>query len=222
MKRLLFIIAFMPSVLFAQIGEIKTHEKPGEFIYHCVYHDKPSDKYWLHAQSDNRYETKVMRVFLGNNSTEAVKSLANFLDAFNNLGTQFELGDCTFIVATSGSFIRVLNRGQLEYTAGNYYIQRANVDEAIVYLINSRGAAVGQAAVYVENITKGKLRVFLTDYNTSAYISFNTNLKPYLARKYNQNDRLDDADVCALADAIESNQIPRSRFITEICLQIQK
>lgn len=218
MKKLFLFLAMLPSVLFAQIGEIKTHEKPGEFIYSCVYHDKPSDRYYLHAQSDNQFEDKVVRYLLGTNSTEAVKSLSNFLTALNNPGTQFELGQYTFIVATSGSFVRVLNRGALEYSAGNYYIQKINIENAIIYLVNSRSAEAGRVVFYADNLSAGKLKFYMLDYGVKdGWLNFNCNLRPYLNKKYKKGEALSAEDVCTLREAMHNKQIMHSNILECQC-----
>lgn len=222
MKKILLFIVLLPLMTSAQIGQIQTHEKPGEFIWNCVYHDKPSDTYYLHAQSDNKFEDKTLKLKIGDNSTDAAKSLANFLAAFGNAGTQFEIDDCTFIVATSGNFIRVLNRGRLEYTAGNYYIQKKDVHEAIIFLINSRGADVGAGYVYADDLRKGKMHVWLKDYAINVFLNCKSNLKPYMSRKYKDGEVMDASDVCSLADAIERGEVLRSPFITGICSDILK
>lgn len=222
MKKILLFIAMIPVLVFAQIGQIQTHEKPGEFIRNSVYHDKPSDIYYLHAQSDNQFESKTLKLKIGDNSTDAAKSLANFLAAFGNTGTQFEIDDCTFIVATSGNFVRVLNRGRLEYTAGNYYIQKKDVHEAIIFLINSRGADVGTGYVYADDLKNGKMHVWLKDYAISVFLNCKSNLKQYMSRKYKAGELMDASDVCALADAIDRGEVLSSPFITGICSDIRK
>ena len=217
MKKLLLLCCLLPLAVMAQIAPIKTQEKPGEFIWRCVYHDKPSDTYYLHAQSDNQFEDKVMRVKLGDNSTEAVQSLANFLAAFNDAGKQFTVGTCTFIVATSGNFVRVLNRGQLEYTAGNYYIQKQNIKEAIVFMVSNRGADAGRTVFYADNLSAGKLRFYLMDYNCDGWLNFNSNLKPFLSNKYKKGEALKKEDVCALRSAMMNGQILHSNILECQC-----
>ena len=219
MKKILLILALLPSVLLAQIAPIQTHEKPGEFIHRCVYHDKPSDSYYLHAQSDNQFEDKVARVFLGSDATAAVESLANLLKAFNDAGTQFEVGRYTFIVSTDGTFARLLNRGALEYTAGNYYVTKQNIQSAIVFIVSSRGAKAGRAIIYADKLSAGKLRFYMTDYCVDGWLNFNANLKPFLSGKYKKGDALSDDDVCALRAAMVSGQILHSKIIEDQCAE---
>lgn len=213
MKKILLILAMLPIVAMAQIAPIKTQEKPGEFICHCVYHDKPSDTYYLHAQSDNQFEDKVMRIKIGDNATEAAQSLANFNDA----GKQFKLGTCTFIVATTGTFMRVLNRGQLEYTAGNYYIQKQHVKEAIIFLVANRDADAGKVMFYADNLSNGKLKFYLMNYKCDGWLNFNGNLKPYLSKKYKEGEALSKKDVCALSTAMKNGQILHSNILEGQC-----
>lgn len=221
MKKILLFAALLPAILFAQIGQIQTHDKPGEFIWHCVYHDKPSDKYYLHAQSDNQYEDKVLRIFLGDNSTDAAKSLSNFLAAFANAGTQFEIGGYTFVVATTGTFVRALNRGGLQYSAGNYYIQKQHIEDAIIFLANSRQADAGRCMFFADNLSAGKLKFNMLDYGVKdGWLNFNTNLKPFLSGKYKRGDALSDDDVCSIRTAILNGQLPKGNIIitqTNLC-----
>lgn len=208
MKQVILLLSTLPSILFAQIGQIQTHEKPGEFIYSCVYHDKPSDSYYLHSQSDNQFEDDVLRVFLGKNSTDAVQSLANFLAAFANEGTQFELSGYTFIVATSGTFVRVLNRGRLQYTAGNYYIYKKNIEDAIVFLTNSRGADAGRCIFYADKLSEGKLKFDMLDYGViNAWLNFKTDLRPFTSKRYIHGDVISDDDICNMRKAMLDNQL---------------
>ena len=219
MKKILLLLVFLPLFATAQIGQIQTQEKPGEFIWHCVYHDKPSDTYYLHAQSDNQFESKVMRIRIGGNATEAAQSLANLLSAFKNAGQQFKLESCTFIVATSGTFMRVLNHGQLEYTAGNYYIQKQNVIDAIWFIVNHRGGDIGVVSLYVTNAHSGKMAVKMQSYGVDGELNFKKNLKPYLSKKYASGELVSDEDVCRMSDAIEAGELLSSHIITEMCKQ---
>lgn len=222
MKKFLLILAMLPVVVMAQIAPIKTQEKPGEFIWNCVYHDKPSDTYYLHAQSDNQFETKTLKLQIGTNATEAAQSLANFLAAFKDAGKQFTIGSCTFIVATSGNFVRVLNRGKLEYTAGNYYIQKQNVIDAIWFIVNHRGGDIGVVSLYVTNANAGKMAVKFQSYGIDGVLNFKKSLKPYLSRKYKSGELVSDEDVCRMSDAIEAGELLSSHIITSMCAEIRK
>ena len=219
MKKILLILAILPIFAKAQIGPIKTQDKPGEFIWNCVYHDKPSDTYYLHAQSDNQFEDKVMRIKIGDNATEAAQSLANLLVAFNDAGKQFSLGTCTFIVANTGTFLRVLNRGQLEYTAGNYYIEKQHVIDAIWFIVNHRNGDIGVVSLYVTNVYAGKMAVKFQSYGIDGVLNFKKNIKPYLSRNYASGEIVSDEDVCRLSDAIEAGKLLRSHIITSMCAQ---
>ena len=221
MKHLLSIVLLVTSLAtFAQITPIHAHEKTGEFIWHCVYRDKPSNTYYLHAQSNNQFEDRVVRIRLGNTATEAVLSLVNFLDAFKNSGQQFEIKNYTFIVATTGDFIRVLNRGGLEYTAGDYYIQKQNIVNAIWFIVNHRSADIGSVALYVVNANKGEIAVKLQSYGVDGELNFKKSIKSYLSHKYTSGELITNEDICRLSDAIHEGELLSCRIITEMCKQI--
>lgn len=222
MKNFLLLCCLLPLAVMAQIGQIQTQEKPGEFIWNCVYHDKPSDTYYLHAQSDNQFEDKVVRVRLGGNATEAAQSLANFLAAFNDAGKQFTLETYTFIVATSGNFMRVLNRGGLAYSAGDYYIQKQHVIDAIWFIVNHRGGDIGTVSLYVTNANAGKMAVKLQSYGIDGVLNFKTSLKPYLSRKYTSSELVSDEDVCRINDAIMEGKLLPSHIISNMCADVRK
>lgn len=222
MKYLIIIILFITSLTsFAQITPIQAHEKPGEFIWNCVYRDKPTNTYYLHAQSDNQFEDRTVKVLLGNTATEAVVSLVNFLDAFKNIGKQFELKSYTFIVATTGDFIRVLNRGTLKFTAGNYYIQKQNIINAIWFIVNHHNCDIGTVELHLINANQGKIAVKLQSYGVDGELNFKKNIKPYLSHKYQSGDLVSDEDICRLSEAIHNGQLLSSRIITEMCKQVR-
>ena len=200
--------------MFAQIGQIQTHEKPYEFISHVVYHDLKTDTYYLHAQSNNQYEDEVVRVKLGDDLTTVAESLGNLLATCSNIDQQFELGGYTFVVWSLG--LQVLNRGALRYTAGEYYIFKDNIAGAIFAMVD-RGAELGSVKLKADDIKKGKLIAYLQKYDISVPLGFRTDLRPLFAQTYRPNDVLTESDVCVLADAIRERRVPDSNIVTRMC-----
>lgn len=214
MKRLLLFLCCLPFIASAQIAPIQTHEKPYEFISHCVYHDLNTGTYFLHAQSNNQYEDEVVRVRLGDDLTEVAESLGNLLAACSNIDQQFELGGYTFVVWSLG--LQVLNRGALRYTAGEYYIAKDNIAGAIFTMVD-RGAELGEVKLKADDLKKGKLLAYLKKYDITVPLGFRTDLRQVLTGRYRPDDVLSDDDICILADAIRAKTLPYSNILTRMC-----
>ena len=214
MKRLLLFLCCLPCIAWAQIAPIQTHEKPYEFISHCVYHDLNTGTYFLHAQSNNQYEDEVVRVRLGDDLTEVAESLANLLAACANTGQQFELGAYTFTVMSDR--LQVLNSGTLRYAAGEFYIFRDNIAGAIFSMVD-RGAELGDVKLKADDMKKGKLLAYLKKYDITVPLGFRTDLRKLVTGNYRPDEVLSADDICILADAIRAKTLPYSNIVTRMC-----
>lgn len=216
MKKILFLLALLPCLLHAQIGQIQTKEKPYEFITNIVFHDKTTDTYYLHCQSDNQFEDDVIRVKIGESLDESVASFVNLLAVFQSVGEQFDLGRYTFNI--KASYIQAVKKGDLYYTAGEYRINDYQIKNAIKKMI-LLGADPGRITIEVPELglVGGKLVAHLVDYNFDVKIELGTNLKQYLARRYETGELLDPQDICALNAAMDRGEITVNRYIMSAC-----
>lgn len=196
MKKILLILAMLPIVAMAQIAPITTKEKPYEFIKNVVYFDKQTNIYYLHAQSDNQFEEKVVRYKIGNTPTEAVQSLVNLCATFENYGEQFDLG--TYTLRIEKSWLQFVKKGDLYYTAGEYRIAKSNLEEAMKELLTNRGANPGHVTIKANTPEKGIMNAFFDDYGFKVALYMDTDLTSILSHSYEFEDVLDDNDVCAL------------------------
>lgn len=216
MKKTLFLLSFLPCLLHAQIGPVQTKEKPYEFITNIVFHDKTTDTYYLHCQSDNQYENEVIRVKIGDNLDESVASFVNLLAVFQSVGEQFDLGRYTFNI--KATYIQAVKKGDLYYTAGEYRINDYQIKNAIKKMI-LLGADPGRITIEVPDygLVSGNLIAHLVDYDYNIKIALGTNLKQYLARRYETGELLDSQDVCALKAAMDRGELTVNRYIVSAC-----
>ncbi|MBR0544370.1 MAG: hypothetical protein IIW98_08015, partial [Bacteroidaceae bacterium] len=114
MKKTLLFIAVLPSILFAQIGQIQTHEKPYEFVVGSkIYRKVATDAYYLRIDSDNEFEDKTATLDLGIGPAEAMTSLSNLYALYDQGESDFNLQGYHFGVR--GGYIFAYKSGPLEY-----------------------------------------------------------------------------------------------------------
>lgn len=139
MKKILLFIAMLPLLACAQIGQIQTEETPYELIGTIVLREKATNLYYLYVHSDNQYENKVVEYKIGENSTEAAKSISNLYATFQNVGKQFDLGGKTYFVWTDWC-LRIMKDDDLYYTAGDYNITKWDMKRSVKKLVAEYGA----------------------------------------------------------------------------------
>lgn len=215
MKKILLFLIMLPSVLFAQIGKIQTQEKPYEFIHRTVFWDKKADIYYLHCQSNNEFEDKVVRYKLGNTPNDVVQSLVNLFDTFENQGEQFDLGPYTLQIEKY--WLRFVKKGDLYYTAGDYLISNIELRATIKEFLLNRGATPGRVVIKANTPEKGIMDIYLEDYNIKESLHLDVNLNNILSRVYDFEEILSDEDICALHQAAVDGTISKCPILLQLC-----
>lgn len=151
MKKQLIVLSLCLSVstfVFSQITSIKTKPISFEMFGNGLMVDKETDKIWLLIKSDNQFEEKRVELGLGYNPLEAIQSLQNIKATMNTPKTTFEIEGYSFYVVDSNA-IAILNAGKLEGTAGHYYFRIAEIDKAILDIIEKYDVKIGSLQVMV-------------------------------------------------------------------------
>jgi hypothetical protein len=146
MKKTLLFLALLPSILFAQIGQIQTHEKPYEFFYNGeVYRKVADDTYYLQIRSDNQFEDKAAVLTLGTGATEAMTSLGNLFALFEKDDSDFELQGYRFGLRRNGIF--AYKTGPLEYSAGDFMLRKYVLPRVMADLMEKKNMPIGDVRV---------------------------------------------------------------------------
>ena len=215
MKKFLLLCCLLPLAVMAQIGSIQTKEKPYEFIKDVVFFDKQTNIYYLHAQSDNQFEDKVVRYEIGTTPTEAVQSLANLCATFANYGEQFDLGQYTLRIEKT--WLQFEKKGSLYYAAGEYRVSKSQLESAMKELLTNRGADPGHVTIKANTPEKGIMNAFFDDYGFKVVLYMDVDLTSILSRSYGFEDVLDDSDICALHNAAKEGIITKCPLLLQLC-----
>ena len=121
MKKLfsIFFTVLCSLCTIAQVKPVQTYKNPYEYVASNVYFDHKRNYYELSIQSNNKFEDRYfVKIKLGKSTDEAVLSLFNILDAFQNTGQRFTLKGYEFGVRPD--VLHAYNTGKLAYAAGEY------------------------------------------------------------------------------------------------------
>lgn len=209
MKKIFLFCCMLPMLTLAQIAPVKTYDKPYEFIGNVVYHDKKTDTYYLHIQSDNQFEDAVFRYKIGKNGKEAATSLANLYAIFDNQDQLFDIGSYQFI-SKYGWSIRMIKSGDFYYKAGDYSITKYAVESAVKQLIADHNASCDEVNLIADDIQYGKLNVEYPCYHMNFSLDLKKNLLPFLGSRYAIGDTLSTEDAVALRKAAIEGSISSS------------
>ena len=193
-------------MVFAQIAPVRTYDKPYEFIGQNIYLDKKTSTYYLHVQSDNEFEDRVVRYKIGNTGKEAAKSIANLYATLENSDQLFDVGPYQFMVR-DGWYIQLVKRGDFYYTAGNYNITKYNMNTAVRTLITNYDAAYGEMTLIADNLQYGKLNMECKYYGMSFMINVHQDLLPLLSKNYTTGEQLSPEDAMVLRQAAIEGRI---------------
>lgn len=207
MKKTLLFAAFLPALLFAQIGPIQTEEKPLEFISGSyLFRTKSTDEYTLQIMSDNQFENTAIHLSLGNGATEAMSSLTSLNAVYTTPDQQFTLQNYTFQVGRNR--IVALHRGVLEYTAGDYVLTKGNLTKAMYDLLKAKDMPVGNITItYYDPYA---VFVCFNNYGFERSISFSNVIIPY-SHQYTRGDMIAADDVSLLLKITENPNAYRGK-----------
>lgn len=121
----LFLI-FVGNVMYAQVNEITIERETTHFIGRNLYVD--SNKCYLLVSSDNQFESKLVKIYLGNRYDSVIKSLNNIITAIKE-GSKYPNGSFTissykfkcYCCEYMGYYAYIYGT-PLSYTAGSYEI----------------------------------------------------------------------------------------------------
>lgn len=206
-KILLFAIAILSSVCYAQIGPIQTEEKPLEFISGSyLFRTKATDEYTLQILSDNQFENTAIHLSLGHGAAEAMSSLASLNAVYATPDQQFTLQNYTFQVDRNR--IVALHRGVLEYTAGDYMLTKRNLTKVMYDLMKAKDMPVGNITItYYDPYA---VFVCYKDYGFERGISFSNVIIPY-SHQYTRGDTIAADDVSLLLKITENPNAYRGK-----------
>ena len=217
MKKILLFFCCLPMVMFAQIAPVQTYDKPYEFIAHIIYLDKKTNTYYLHLQSDNEFEDRVIRYKIGNTGREAATSIANLYATLGNADQLFDVGPYQFVVRYD-VYIQLVKRGDMYYTAGNYRISKYNMINAIKRLIIDHDAACGDVTLIADDLQYGKLYMECKYYGITFNLEIGKNLLPLLSKTYEIGDHISTEDAMSLRQAAIDGRI-NCQLLTTLCKQ---
>lgn len=203
MKKFLLFLAILPSILFAQIGQIQTHEKPYEFFYNGeVYRKVATDAYYLQIRSDNEFEDKAAVLDLGKGASEAMTSLGNLFAIFDQTDTDFDLQGYRFGVR--GGYIFAYKTGPLEYSAGDFRLRKYVLARVMADLMDKKELPLGDVRVVYSD--KDAAYIYYDTYGFYLAASFSNMNLPY-TREYKQGDVVADEDLRLM---IKASQTPNA------------
>ena len=200
MKKTLLFLAFLPSILFAQIGQIQTHEKPYEFFYNGeVYRKVATDAYYLQIRSDNEFEDKAAVLDLGTGASEAMTSLGHLFAIFDQADTDFDLQGYRFGVRFG--YIFAYKTAPLEYSAGDFRLRKYVLARVMAELMNKKEMTLGDVRVVYSD--KYAAYIYYDTYGFYLAVSFNNMTLPY-THEYKQGDVVADDDLRLMIKAAQN------------------
>lgn len=207
MKKTLLFIALLPSILFAQIGQIQTHEKPYEFFYNGeVYRKVSTDTYYLQIRSDNEFEDKAAVLDLGTGAAEAMTSLGNLFAIFDQADTDFDLQGYRFGVR--GGYVFAYKTGPLEYSAGDFRMRKYVLARVMADLMDKKELPLGDVRVVYSD--KYAAYIYYDTYGFYLAASFNNMTFPY-THEYKQGDVVADDDLRLMIKAAQNPNAYRTK-----------
>lgn len=207
MKKFLLFLALMPSVLFAQIGQIKTHEKPYEFFYNGdVYRKVADDTYYLQIRSDNQFEDKAAVLDLGTGASEAMTSLSNLFALFDQGESDFDLQGYRFGVR--GGYIFAYKTGPLEYSAGDFRLRKYVLARVMADLMDKKDLPLGDVRVVYSD--EYAAYIYYDTYGFYLAVSFSNMTLPY-THVYGKGDVIADEDLRLMIKAAQNPNVYRTK-----------
>ena len=207
MKKTLLFLSILPSILFAHIGQIQTHEKPYEFVVGSkIYRKVATDAYYLRIDSDNEFEDKTATLDLGIGPSQALTSLSNLYALYDQGESDFNLQGYRFGVR--GGYIFAYKSGPLEYAAGDYILRRNTHAYIMREFIRKTELPIGDMHVsYADNAT---VYVHYDTYGFRDVVNFYNMTLPW-SREYSRGDTISDDDLRILLKAIQTPNNYRSK-----------
>jgi hypothetical protein len=207
MKKTLLFVALLPSILFAQIGQIQTHEKPYEFFYNGeVYRKVADDTYYLQIRSDNQFEDKAAVLTLGTGATEAMTSLGNLFALFEKDDRDFELQGYRFGLRRNGIF--AYKTGPLEYSAGDFMLRKYVLPRVMADLMEKKNMPIGDVRVVYSD--KYAAYIYYDTYGFYLATSFSNMTLPY-THVYSKGDVIADEDLRLMIKAAQNPNAYRTK-----------
>ena len=195
MKKILLILAFLPSILLAQIAPIQT---TGE-NYHRV------GAHMLNYPRTNRYVliladgTEEVRINLGVGPTEAATSLANLHETVYEDGKSFALQGRMYDVHDKKICVHDA------YALDGLCITDMELRKEFLTLIMEQGADYGEMVVLQGSKSIGSFLVSFETYGISDGFYFGFDVSDRFSRSYNDFEPLTLEDVRILRDVIKEN-----------------
>jgi hypothetical protein len=206
MKKTLLFLALLPSILFAQIGHIQTHEKTYEFVSgNNLYRMVADDSYLLRIKSDNQFENKDITLNLGIGDSIAMASLGNIFALYDQGDRDFDLQGYRFGVRKA--YIFAYHTGSLEYAVGEYILRQNTLARIMLDLMKKNNLPLGDVHVSFY----GNTAVFI-HYDTYWFrdiVNFYNMSLPW-SHAYNRGDVVSDDDLRMLLKAVENPNAYRS------------
>lgn len=200
MKKILLLASLLPTLLYAQIGPIKTKENPLESISSpYLFRTKATDEYTLQLISDNEFEDTAVHISLGHGASEAISSLASLFAVYDNKDQQFTLQHYTFQVGNNK--IVALHRGILEFTAGNYTLNKYYLAQVMYNLMTAKNMPAGD--IVITYYTPTEVFVNYRTYSFEKIVNL-TNVNVPYSRPYAKGDVIVAEDVALLKKIVEN------------------
>ena len=200
MKKILLFLAILPSILFAQIGQIQTTGKQYENVGRHMIRYIATNQYELLMRSNNPYEDKTVLLSLGTGPTEAATSLSHLYAIFNDYGQSFNLQGYSFSIEDRKKIC-----AQVAYAAGELCISKSELTDEILTLIMDKGADYGELAVSQGYAPTGDYLLSFDTYGFTEFVRINKDISAQMSRTYNDFDELSKEDVQVLRKAIREN-----------------
>ena len=216
MKKILFLLALLPCLLHAQIGQIQTIGSKFEKIGRHMIRYVATNQYELLFVSDNPYEDKFVRLTLGTGPTEAAYSLANLYSTFRGDGNSFDLQGNTFSIEGKKICANVA------YATGELCISKSELSDEMLTLIIDHGAEYGHMAISQGYASTGDYLISFDTYGFTEFVRIGKDISSRMSRTYNDFEELTIEDVRVLYDAIRENynSVTHASLGVMICSEI--
>lgn len=217
MKKILFLLALLPCLLHAQIGQIQTTGKQYENVGRHMIRYVATNQYELLFVSDNPYEDKFVRLTLGTGPTEAATSLSHLYAIFNDYGQSFNLQGYSFSIEDRKKIC-----AQVAYAAGELCISKSELSDEMLTLIIDHGAECGEMAISQGYAPTGDYLISFDAYGFTEFVRIGKDISSRMSRTYNDFEELTIEDVRVLYDAIRENytSVTHASLGVMICSEI--
>ena len=188
MKNILLFIAFLPFMVFAQIGTITPTGNQYERVGENMIHYKATNRYALVIDDD-------VRLPLGEGPTAACNSLANMYAVIYNAGQTFTFYGHDFVIGNKTICLR----------DGEWCITSEQLSKEMVTLIMEFGADFGELSIDIGYDPMGQYYLGFDTYGFVQPVTVGIDISSRMSHAYQLGEHLSLEDVRVLREAVSEN-----------------